>query len=160
VPSALPVGGDHAQHSGALAGDVAPYVTVLSPAERGCPHCRESQIRGKTRIRTGETTVFRGRGRRYVDRTTSSPTPRTSSLDTFVAAAPWPQRLVLRALLAIARRPRGAALLAYGAPLDQVVRGLLTVEHYDDPRVGRTLGWDADGVVARGRELRRAEGRP
>jgi len=86
--------------------------------------------------------------------------PRTGSLDTFVAAAPWSQRVVLRALLAIARRPRGAALLAYGTPLDQVVRGLLTIEHYDDPRVGRTLGWDADAVVARGRELRRAERRP
>jgi len=77
-----------------------------------------------------------------------------------VAAAPWPQRSLLRALLAIEGRPRGAALLARAAPMDQVVRGLLTVEHYDEPRVSRGLGWDADEVVARGRELRRAEGRP
>jgi hypothetical protein len=83
-----------------------------------------------------------------------------SSLDTFVAAAPWPQRVALRALLAIARRPRGVALLARVAPWDQLARGLLTVGHYDDPEVSRSLGWDVDAVIARGRELRRAEGRP
>ena len=87
-------------------------------------------------------------------------TPSIGSLEAFVRAAPWPQRWGLRALLAIARRPRGAALLAYGTPLDQVVRGLLTVEHYDDAGVGKSLGWDAEAVVARGRELRRLEGRP
>ena len=32
--------------------------------------------------------------------------------------------------------------------------------HYDDPEVARALGWDAEQVVARGRELRRSEGRP
>jgi len=62
--------------------------------------------------------------------------------------------------LAIARRPRGVALLARVAPWDQLARGLLTVEHYDDPRISRSLGWDVDAVIARGRELRRAEGRP
>lgn len=77
-----------------------------------------------------------------------------------MAAAPWPQRAGLRALLAIARRPRGVALLARAAPWDQVAHGLLTVERYDDPEVGRALGWDANAVIARGRELRRAEGRP
>jgi hypothetical protein len=46
------------------------------------------------------------------------------------------------------------------APWDQLARGLLTVEHYDDPHVGRSLGWDVEAVVARGRELRHAEGRP
>jgi hypothetical protein len=66
----------------------------------------------------------------------------------------------MRALLAIARRPRGAALLARMDPWDQLPRGLLTVEHYDDPQVGRSLGWDVDAVLARGRELRRTEGRP
>ena len=66
----------------------------------------------------------------------------------------------LRALLAIARRPRGVALLARMAPWDQIARGLLTVGHYDDPQVSRSLGWDVDAGVARGRELRRAEGRP
>jgi hypothetical protein len=86
--------------------------------------------------------------------------PATGPLATFIAAGPWPQRTGLRALLAVARRPRGAAMLARVAPWDQLARGLLTVEHYDDPHVGRSLGWDADAVVARGRELRHAEGRP
>jgi hypothetical protein len=90
---------------------------------------------------------------------TSSAKPETGSLDAFIAAAPWPQRTGLRALLAIARRPRGAALLARAAPLDQLPHGLLTVGRYDDPQVSRTLGWDAAAVLARGRELRRAEGR-
>jgi hypothetical protein len=81
-------------------------------------------------------------------------------LRSFIAAARSPQREGLRLLLAIARRPRGAALLARAAPLDQLPRGLLTVGHYDDPEVGRSLGWDVDAVVARGRELRRARGRP
>ena len=77
-----------------------------------------------------------------------------------MAAGPWPQRPVLRVLLALAGRPRGAALLAIAAPLDQIVRGLRTVGHYDDPAVARGLGWDAEAVVARGRELRRSQGRP
>jgi hypothetical protein len=77
-----------------------------------------------------------------------------------VAAGPWPQRPALRMLLALAGRPRGQALLALAAPLDQVVRGLRTAGRYDNPDVTRALGWDAEAVVARGRELRRAEGRP
>ena len=32
--------------------------------------------------------------------------------------------------------------------------------HYDEPAVARSLGWDADAVIARGRDLRRREGRP
>jgi len=81
-------------------------------------------------------------------------------LDALIAAASWPQRTGLRALLTVGRRPRGVALLARVAPWDQLVLGLLTVEHYDSPEVSRSLGWDADAVIARGRELRRAEGRP
>ena len=96
----------------------------------------------------------------YGDKTTSSDKPAAGSLNAFIAAAPWPQRTGLRALLAIARRPRGVALLARVAPWDQLARGLLTVGHYDDPQVSRSLGWDAEAVVARGRKLRRAEGRP
>jgi hypothetical protein len=92
--------------------------------------------------------------------TTSSDDPETGPLDAFIAAGPWPQRAGLRALLAVARRPRGAAMLARVGPWDQLVRGLLTVEHYDDPQVGRSLGWDVDAVVARGRELRHTERRP
>jgi hypothetical protein len=37
---------------------------------------------------------------------------------------------------------------------------MLAAERYDEPPVARALGWDASAVVARGRELRRAEGRP
>jgi hypothetical protein len=84
----------------------------------------------------------------------------TGSLQVFIAAAPWPQRVGLRMLLALARRPRGAALMAIAAPLDQLPRGLLTVEHYDEPAVGCTLGWDSGGVLARGRELRAGAERP
>ncbi|MHB8491713.1 MAG: hypothetical protein ACYDA6_05805 [Solirubrobacteraceae bacterium] len=77
-----------------------------------------------------------------------------------MAVAPWPQRLGLRALIALACRPRGAALLARAAPWDQLPLGLLKLEHYDQPQVSRSLGWDAEVVVASGRKLRRAEGRP
>jgi hypothetical protein len=91
---------------------------------------------------------------------TSARPAESAPLQEFVAAAPWPQRLGLRALLAVGRRPRGAALLALGAPLDQIVRGLLSVERYEQAAAGRALGWDPEAVVARGRALRRAEGRP
>jgi hypothetical protein len=36
----------------------------------------------------------------------------------------------------------------------------LALGRYDDPAVAASLGWDAEAVVARGRQLRRAEGRP
>ena len=81
-------------------------------------------------------------------------------LDDFVAAVPLPQRLGLRALLALARRPRGAALLGCVPLLAQAGRSLLAMSHYDDPAVARSLGWDAEAVIAHGRALRRAEGRP
>ncbi len=84
----------------------------------------------------------------------------SDGLDSFLAAAPWPQRLGLRLLLALARRPRGARLLAH-APLAQEAAGAtLALGRYDDPAVAYLLGWDAEAVVARGRALRRAEGRP
>lgn len=81
-------------------------------------------------------------------------------MDEFVAAAPQPQRIGLRTLLALARRPRGAALLSRVPALAQVGHSLLAIEHYEDPAVARALGWDAEAVVARGRALRHAEGRP
>lgn len=84
----------------------------------------------------------------------------SGGLESFVAAAPWPERLGLRLLLALARRPRGAALLAH-APLAQEAAGAtLALGDYDDPALARSLGWDAEAIAARGRELRRAEGRP
>ena len=41
-----------------------------------------------------------------------------------------------------------------------MIDGLAAMSAYDEPDVARTLGWDAEAVVARGRELRRSEGRP
>jgi hypothetical protein len=81
-------------------------------------------------------------------------------LEEFVAAAPQPQRMGLRVVLALAARPRGAALLSLSPPLAQVGRSLLALDRYEEPSVARALGWDAEAVVARGRALRRAERRP
>jgi hypothetical protein len=82
------------------------------------------------------------------------------ALEDFVGAAPQPQRAGMWAVLALARRPRGAALLNRVPMLAQAGRSLLALEHYEDPVVARALGWDAEAVLARGRALRRAEGRP
>jgi hypothetical protein len=82
------------------------------------------------------------------------------ALEDFIAAAPQPQRTGMRALLALARRPRGAALLNRVPLLAQAGRSLLALGRYEDPAVARALGWDAEAVIARGRALRRAEGRP
>ncbi|HLI31686.1 MAG TPA: hypothetical protein VKU89_02945 [Solirubrobacteraceae bacterium] len=86
--------------------------------------------------------------------------PDAASLERFIAAAPLGQQAAMRALLALARRPRGAALLSLLSPLDQLPSGLLAMARYDDPDISRPLGWDAAAVIARGRRLRRAEGRP
>jgi hypothetical protein len=83
----------------------------------------------------------------------------STGLESFLAAAPWPQRAGLRALLALMRRPRGAALLARLPSLEQAARSALLLGRYDDPALARDLGWDAAAVVARGRQLRRSEGR-
>jgi hypothetical protein len=80
-------------------------------------------------------------------------------LDSFIAAAPWPQRAGLRALVALGRRPRGVLLLRrLGA--DQIAQGVLGMARYEDPVLARALGWNPDAVIARGRALRRAEARP
>jgi hypothetical protein len=84
----------------------------------------------------------------------------SGGIDSFLAAGPWPQRAVLRLLLSLVRRPRGDALLARLPLAEQTARSLLALSRYDDPAVARALGWDAAVVVARGRALRRAEGRP
>jgi hypothetical protein len=86
--------------------------------------------------------------------------PLGSGLEAMVAAGPWPERAGLRLLLEVARRPRGAALLATLPPLDQAAESLLAMDRYDDPALAPGLGWDAAAVAARGRELRRAEDRP
>jgi hypothetical protein len=46
------------------------------------------------------------------------------------------------------------------APADQAAAGIVAMGRYDDPAIARSLGWDAEAVARRGRELRRAEGRP
>jgi hypothetical protein len=81
-------------------------------------------------------------------------------LDVFLAEAPLSQRLGLRAMLALARRPGGARLLARVPLAAHAAQSVLSLARYEDPRLGRLLGWDANAVVARGRELRRREGRP
>lgn len=83
-----------------------------------------------------------------------------SALDVFVDAAPHPQRAGMRALAALARRPRGRALLARSAPAEQLAFALLAMDRYDEDATSRALGWDAEAVVERGRALRRDEGRP
>ncbi len=83
-----------------------------------------------------------------------------AAIDGFLAAAPWPQRAGLRLLLALQRRPRGAALLARMPMAAQAAHAILALGRYDDPLLAADLGWDARAVVARGRALRRAEGRP
>ncbi len=77
-----------------------------------------------------------------------------------VAAGRWPERAALGALLNLARRPRGASLLARVPPLHQAAFSLLAMARYDDPGAARALGFDARAVARRGLELRRAEGRP
>jgi hypothetical protein len=84
----------------------------------------------------------------------------SASLEGFIAAAPWPQRTAMRLLLELVRRPRGAALLARVPLAQQMASSLLALGRYDEPAIARALGWDAEAVVARGRELRRAEDRP
>jgi hypothetical protein len=84
----------------------------------------------------------------------------SASLEEFVAAGPWPQRAVLRALLPLARRPRARTLLGLLVGADQALAGVGAMGYYDRPEVARGLGWDADAVVGRGRALRREEGRP
>ena len=82
------------------------------------------------------------------------------SLEEFVDAGPPLQRAGLKVLLAVARRPRGAALLARVPAAEQTAVSVLALGRYDDPARARELGWDAEAVIARGRAVRRAEGRP
>jgi hypothetical protein len=86
--------------------------------------------------------------------------PSRGSLDTFIASAPTLQRAGMRALVALARRPRGATLLGRVPAAEQLAQVVTSLARYDDPELSRTLGWDGAAVVARGRALRRAEGRP
>jgi len=84
----------------------------------------------------------------------------SEALDRFVAAAPPTIRPGLKILLALGRRPRGRTLLHHLGPAEQAANGLLAMDHFEDPANSIPLGYDADAVAARGRELRRSEGRP
>ena len=81
-------------------------------------------------------------------------------LDDWLAAAPLPQRAGLRVLRALVKRPGGMRLLQRFAPADQLAYGMAAMEHFEDPAHAAPLGWDAAAVAARGRALRREEGRP
>jgi hypothetical protein len=82
------------------------------------------------------------------------------TLDEFVAAGPAIQRPGLRALLTLARRPRGRALLTSLPLAQQAADSLVAMANYDEPARSRALGWDAEAIVQRGRELRTREQRP
>jgi len=83
-----------------------------------------------------------------------------AGFDRFVSAAPPARRVAMRLLIALVARPRGADALARMAQLQQLAAALLALSRYDEPSLARALGWDAEAVVARGRALRRSEGRP
>lgn len=83
-----------------------------------------------------------------------------SPMDAWVAAAPQPVRTGLRVLRALAKRPGGMRLLHRLAPADQLAYAMTAMEHFEDPAHATPLGWDSEAVAARGRALRREEGRP
>ncbi len=80
----------------------------------------------------------------------------SAQFDGLIAGAPRWRRPAMSLLFALAVRPRGAALMARLAPLDQAIAGLLSMVRYDDPAQARALGWDGEAVIDRGRSLRRA----
>ena len=84
----------------------------------------------------------------------------SDSLSELIAAVPSWRRPGTKAVLALARRPRGLALLRLIAPADHAASGIVEMGRYDDPQKAKALGWDAEAVAARGRALRREEGRP
>ncbi len=84
----------------------------------------------------------------------------SAALAELIAAAPRSRRAAMHFVIALARRPRGMALLRLVTPADQAGHGLVALCRYDDPGVASGLGFDAGAVVARGRALRRTEGRP
>ena len=83
-----------------------------------------------------------------------------AAINEFVMSGPRPQRDGLRLMLFLATRSRGRKLLSALPLALQTADNVLAMSHYDDPVWARELGWDAEAVAARGRALRRAEGRP
>jgi hypothetical protein len=113
-----------------------------------------------------------------------SETGAVAFFDRWLAASPRPNRAGLRALLyATELAPRGFGLPARLRRLDapqraralaaaeaarsrqarrlvKLLEGIAYLSYYGDAAVMRRLGYDADAVVRRARELRREEGRP
>lgn len=83
-----------------------------------------------------------------------------AALDQLIAAGPRWQRPAMRALVTLGARPRGRALLALMRPADHAAAALIAMARYDEREQALALGWDPEAVVARGKALRRAEGRP
>jgi hypothetical protein len=79
-------------------------------------------------------------------------TDAVAAFDAWLRAAPRPNRIAMRALLRLPANHSG-----YAGELLQRIAALC---YYGDTEVMRRLGYDADGVVSRGAELRAAEGRP
>lgn len=80
-------------------------------------------------------------------------------LNDFLAGSPQPQRAGLKLVLSLAKRPRGAVFLTSMPMLSQAAGSLIAMARYDDPEVAKRLGFDAEAVVKRGKQLRQAEGR-
>lgn len=72
-----------------------------------------------------------------------------TGLGEVIAALPRWRRTGMRLLLALGQRRRGQRMLAWIAPLDQAIAGLLALGRYDSPDVSRALGWDPEAVVSR-----------
>ena len=85
---------------------------------------------------------------------------RSGALHELIAAGPRWQRPAMRLLLELGARPRGRALLALLKPADHAAGALIAMARYDERERALALGWNAEEAVARGRALRRAEGRP
>jgi hypothetical protein len=95
------------------------------------------------------------------------PAPRdtdaVAAFDTWLRAAPAPNRLAVRGLLRVVGTEDLPRLIESGEGVRggaaQVLARIAAHCYYGDERVMRALGYDAGEVAARGLALRRAEGR-
>jgi hypothetical protein len=79
-------------------------------------------------------------------------TDAVAAFDAWLRAAPRANRLLVRGLLRLGPERSG--------PLGELLERLALHCYYGDERVMRRLGYDPDRVVASGRGVRAAEGRP
>jgi hypothetical protein len=111
-------------------------------------------------------------------------TDAVASFDDWMSRSPGPQRAGLRALLYVVevgpllagfrarlRRLGPEERLRYVGRIEhapvagirqiaKLVKGMAFVSYYGDDRIMRSLGYDPDANLARGRELRERDGRP